>query len=117
MMKQIFIDTGSKKRGGEANSHYYYPDEVDVSGQGITSPFCHIEGTIALLNDLPLLIINEKGVREEGIIKGGKYCTKTLKFDLEYIDDFFNNQTVEQQIAVWAGKVIEYYLFLNQKKV
>ncbi len=115
--KQFFIDKGSKKKGGKPDSKYFYPSEIDVSGQALTSCFCHIEGTIGLINDLPLLIINENGVREEGIIKGGKFCTKTQKFDLLSIDNFFNDKTVEQQIAVWAGKVIEYYLFLNLKKV
>lgn len=115
--KQIFIETGSKKRGGQNNPEFFYSNEIDISGQALTSPFCHIEGTIGLLNDLPLLIINENGVREEGIIKGGKFCTKTQNFDLSSIDSFFDHQTVKQQIAVWVGKVTEYYLFLNLKKV
>ena len=63
--KQIFIETGSKKKGGRKDSAFYYPVETDMSGQALTSPFCHIEGTIGLLNDLPLLVINEEGVREE----------------------------------------------------
>lgn len=115
--KQIFIESGSKKKGGKENQNYFYPKEIDISGQALTSPFCHIEGTIGLLNDLPLLIINEDGVREEGIIKGGKFCTKTQKFNLSSIDSFFCDKTVEQQISVWAGKVTEYYLFLNLKKL
>lgn len=115
--KQIFIETGSKKRGGRENSTFYCPNEIDISGQALTSPFCHIEGTIGLLNDLPLLVINEEGVREEGIIKGGKFCVKTNNFNLSSIDSFFDDKTVEQQIAVWAGKVTEYYLFLHLKKV
>lgn len=114
--KQIFIEIGSKKKGGKENSDFYYPNEIDISGQSLTSPFCHIEGTIGLLNDLPLLVINEDGVREEGIIKGGNFCTKTKNFNLSAIDDFFNNVTIEQQIAVWAGKVTEYYLFLTLNK-
>ena len=113
----LFIETGSKKRGGRENSTFYYPNEIDISGQALTSPFCHIEGTIGLLNDLPLLVINEEGVREEGIIKGGKFGIKTNKFNLSSLDSFFDDKTVEQQIAVWAGKVTEYYLFLNLKKV
>ena len=115
--RQIFIDIGSKKKGGETNSDYFYPAEIDISGQALTSPFCQIEGTIGLLNDLPLLIINEQGVREEGIIKGGKFCVKTNRFDLENINDFFCDTIVKQQIISWAGKVIEYYLFLNMNKV
>lgn len=115
--KQIWINNGIKKKGGIENPHYFHAEEINVSGQALTSPFCHIEGTIGLLNDLPLLIINENGVREEGIITGGKYCTKTQNFDLSSIDNFFNAKTIEQQISVWAGKVTEYYLFLNLKKV
>lgn len=88
-----------------------------MSGQALTSPFCHIEGTIGLLNDLPLLVINEEGVREEGIIKGGKFRTKTKQFNLQKIEEFFNDKTVDRQISVWIGKVTNYYLFLNLKKI
>lgn len=95
---------------------YFHPQEIDLSGQALTSPFCHIEGTIGILYDLPLLIINEEGVREEGIIKGGKFSTKTKRFDLDHTDEFFADETVKRQIAVWVGKVTEYYLFLNIKK-
>lgn len=115
--KQIFVEVGSKKKGGKDNPNYFHSKEIDISGEALTSPFCHIEGTIGLLNELPLLIINENGVREEGIIKGGKFCTKTKRFSLSSIDTFFGDKTVEQQIAVWAGKVTEYFLFLNLKRV
>lgn len=63
--KQIYIDSGVKKRGAEKNNHFFHSKEIDVSGQAITSPFCHIEGTMGLIYNLPLLIINERGVREE----------------------------------------------------
>lgn len=115
--KQIFIENGIKKKGAENNPDFFNPEEENYSGSAITSPFCHIEGTIALLNDLPLLIINEEGVKEEGIIQGGKYCVKTKKFDIENIEKFWEDKIVLQQISVWIGKVVEYYLFLKLKKV
>lgn len=115
--KQIFIESGTKKKGGKKDSRFFYPQEINVSGQALTSPFCHIEGTIALLNDLPLLIMNERGLREEGIVTGGKFSVKTNSFDLMSIDDFFADKIIEQQISVWIGKVIDYYLFLEMKKV
>ena len=37
--KQIFIETGSKKKGGRENPTFYYPNEIDISGQALTSPF------------------------------------------------------------------------------
>lgn len=99
--KQIFIDKGTKKRGAIRNPDFFQSNEKDLSGQALTSPFCHIEGTIGLLNDLPLLIINENDVREEGILKGGKFSVKTEPFDLSDVDSFFNNKTVDRQISVW----------------
>lgn len=115
--KQIFIEKGQKKKGGVSNSRYFHPQEIDLSGQALTSPFCHIEGTIGLLYDLPLLIINEEGIREEGIIKGGRFSAKTKNFILDSPDAYFSDETVRRQIAVWMGKVMDYYLFLNIKRV
>lgn len=115
--KQIFIDQGIKKKDAIGDPLFFRSKEEDISGQALTSPFCHIEGTIGILNDLPLLIINELGVREEGIIKGGKFSSKTKPFDLSNIEGFFNDDTVQKQISVWVGKVTDYYLFLNLKKV
>ena len=115
--KQIFIEKGTKKLGGKKNANFYYPEETNVSGQAITSPFCHIEGTIGLMYDLPLLIINEEGVREEGIITGGRFSHKTKNFSLSNIDDFINDNIVNQQILTWIGRVHEMYLFLNLKKI
>lgn len=115
--KQIFIDKGKKKKNAVQNPNFFYSIETDVSGQALTSPFCHIEGTIGLLNDLPLLIMNEIGVREEGIIAGGRFSVKTNKFDLNNLDTFFADKNVERQINIWIGKVTDYYMFLNLKKV
>lgn len=115
--KQIFIDRGVKKKGAVDNPLFFHSKEEIISDQALTSPFCHIEGTIGILNDLPLLIINEVGVREEGIIKGGKFSSKTKPFNLSNIEDFFNDEIVKKQISVWIGKVTDYYLFLKLKKV
>lgn len=114
---QYFIEKGFKKKNSENNPEFFYPQEIDVSGQAITSPFCHIEGTIGLLYDLPLLIINETGVREEGIIKGGRFSVKTQTFELSCIDEFFNSDEFKNKVTVWLGRVKEYYLFLNLKKI
>lgn len=115
--KQIYIETGYKKKGAIKNQNFFCSQEEDISGQALTSPFCHIEGTIGLDNDLPLLILVEEGVREEGIIKGGRFCTKVKPFSLQNMDAFFAEDTVQRQISVWAGKVSDNYLFFNLNKV
>lgn len=115
--RQIFIEKGSKKKGGTPDPLFYYPQEIDLSGKALTSSFCHIEGTIGLINNLPLLIINEKGLWEDGIMTGGKFSVKTNPFDLSRIDEFFNDATIKRQIDIWIGKVTEGFLFLNSKWV
>lgn len=114
--KQIYIDKGTKKLGAVNNPNFFESVAEDISGQAITSPFCHIEGTIGILNDLPLLIINEMGIREEGILKGGRFSVKVQSFNLSCIDEFFNDSIVKQQISVWVGQVSDNYLFLNLRK-
>lgn len=68
------------------------------------------------MNDLPLLIMNEQGVREEGIIRGGRFSVKTRDFDISNINAFWEDMTVCRQLSVWIGKVMDYYLFLNIKR-
>lgn len=115
--KQMYIEVGYKKKGAVDNSHFFGSQEENISGQSLTSPFCHIEGAIGLDNDLPLLILVEDGVREEGIIKGGRFSTKVKPFSLQNVDAFFADSTVRKQVSVWAGKVADNFLFLNLNKV
>ena len=114
--KQIFIEKGTKKKDAETNKNFFKPNEEDLTNQALTSPFCHIEGTIGLLNNLPTLIINEEGVREEGIISGGRFSVKTKKFNLKRMDDFFKSKTINKQISVWVGQVTDKYLFYTLNK-
>lgn len=114
--KQIFIDAGCKKRNGTDDPQkYYYGAELELSNTALTSPYCQIEGTIGLINRLPLLIINEHGLYEEGIMVGGRFSTKTRSFDLADIDSFFADPSVGRQIEVWADQVYKLYYFLNLK--
>ena len=115
--KQIFIEKGTKKKGAQSYHDFFCSYETELSGRALSSPFCHIEGTIALLNDLPLLIMNEVGLWEEGILCGGRFSIKTQSFDLNRMDEYFADVTVDQQLKVWLGRVMDYYLFLNLKKI
>jgi len=35
--KQIFIEKGYKKKGGTPNPSFFFPNEIDLSGQALTS--------------------------------------------------------------------------------
>lgn len=113
---QYYFEKGYKKRGGKKCEKYFCPEEKDVSKMSLSSPFCQIEGTIGITNDLPILILNQENVIEEGILMGGRYSVKTKQFSLDKIDDFFSDPIVSKQISVWVGKVIDYHLFLTQKR-
>lgn len=114
---QILIENGKKKPGAVENDSFYFSKEEIIDNTFITSPFCHIEGTIGLIYDLPLLIINEKGIRQEGIISGGRFSVKTIQFNLKEIDAFFANSLFQRQLCVWIGEITKRYLFLQQRKI
>ncbi len=114
--KQIFIDVGSKKKGAVKNEKFYKSKEYDFSNTSLTSPFCHIEGPIGIIYDLPILIINEDGITEDGILMGGRYSTKAKKFNIKNVDQYFADPDVQKQLCIWVGKVMEHYLFLDMRK-
>lgn len=114
---QILIKNGRKKPNAVKNDKFYYSKEEKITNKFITSPFCHIEGTIGLIYDLPLLIMNESNTRIEGIISGGRFSVKTITFDLKNINDFFDSPLFNKQLSVWIGEITKKYLFLQQKKI
>ena len=114
--KQIYIESGCKKRNGINDpKKYYYGAERELKNTALTSPYCQIEGTIGLINRLPILIINEQGLFEEGIVVGGRFSSKTKQFDLTDIDAFFVDPLVCHKIDEWADQVHKLYNFLNIK--
>lgn len=114
---QYFIEKGTKKKGAEKNDGFFESREEIVDMKSITSPFCQIEGTIGLVNNLPMLVMLEKDTRSEGVLAGGRFCTKTDEFILSEQSNFFLSKSIEEQILVWIGEVNRLYLFLESKKV
>lgn len=79
---------------------------LDISGQWLTSPYCHIEPAMAFQLGLPILILREKGVVADGILEKGVAGTYLPEFDLtDSSDAYFESQEWKQIVAKWEAFV------------
>jgi len=56
-----YVETGTERRGGANETH--------LTGEIYTTPWNHIESAIAYSLGLPIYIIAQKGLKEEGLIE------------------------------------------------
>ena len=86
-------------------------DEKVISEKWLTSPYCHIEPAMAFQIGLPILILREKGVIQNGILEKGVTGTYLPEFDLDVnTNDYLESAEWNQLIGKWEGyvrKVIE----------
>ncbi len=81
-------------------------NEYDLSGKWITSPYCQIEPAMAFQLGLPVLILKEKGVIEEGILEKGVLGQYMPEFDLDHdLDIYFKSEEWLQIIRRWEENV------------
>ncbi|HZX74382.1 MAG TPA: hypothetical protein VFE57_08180 [Cyclobacteriaceae bacterium] len=78
---------------------------ADVSGQWLTSPWCHIEVAMAYQIGLPILIFREKGVTDDGILQKGISGVYLPEFDLSSEEDYLESDEWKQIIGEWEGYV------------
>lgn len=84
--------------------------EFDLSNKWLTSPFCHIEPAMAFQLGLPVLILREKGVIEDGILEKGVLGTYMPEFDLDCdIDNYFKSNEWIHIIRKWGTYVREVF--------
>ncbi len=76
--RRSYIEKGRGKPDSDMNQKEY-----DISGQWLTSPYCHIEPAMAFQLGLPVLIFREKGVIADGILEQGVLGTYMSEFDLD----------------------------------
>ena len=80
--------------------------EIALTGNWLTSPYCHIEPAMAYQIGLPTLIIREKGVIDDGILERGVVGAYMPEFDLSSsLDDYFNSHAWNDIIGKWEGYV------------
>lgn len=78
----------------------------NMSNIWMTSPYSHIEPAMAFQLGLPILILREKGVLDDGILEKGVTGTYLPEFDLsEDTDDYLQSREFLQLMEKWKGYV------------
>jgi hypothetical protein len=79
--------------------------ERPMQGAWYTSAYCQIEPAMAYQLGLPILILREKGVLEEGLLEKGVLGLFMPEFDLSNIDGYFQSPQWTGIIGKWEGLV------------
>lgn len=84
------------------------PKDKPMNGQWTTSPFCHIEASMAYQFGLPILIFREKDVIKEGVLEPGVVGQYMPEFDLDSESDgldYFKKTEYDDLIRKWGHNV------------
>lgn len=77
-----------------------------IDGKWLTSPWSQIEAAMVYQLGLPLLIIRETGVLEEGIFEKGIVGLYMPEFNLDRpLDEYFSSAQWNDIIGKWEGYV------------
>ncbi|HEX8396782.1 MAG TPA: hypothetical protein VF644_05115 [Pyrinomonadaceae bacterium] len=88
--------------------------ETDIAGataspinhKWFTSPWSQIEPAMAYQLGLPILLLREQGVIDEGLLERGVVGLYMPEFDLSHsLDDYFNSLEWNSMIGQWEGYV------------
>ena len=102
--RRTYIEKGTGKLNTDLDQ-----EEYDISKKWITSPYCHIEPSMAFQIKMPILIFRENGVIADGILEKGVIPNYMPEFDLDKpIDVYFESNEWTDIFAAWKALVLEY---------
>ena len=80
--------------------------ETPVQDVWLTTPWAHIEPAMAYQLGIPILILREKGVLDDGMLERGVVGLYLPEFDLDQsLDDYFGAAEWRGMIGKWEGYV------------
>jgi len=80
--------------------------ETTIDGQWLTTPWAHIEAAMAYQIGLPILILRENDVLDDGILERGVVGLYMPEFNLtQALDGYFNSPEWNGVIGKWEGHV------------
>jgi hypothetical protein len=79
--------------------------ETDISGKWLTSPWAHIEPAMAFQLGLPILILREKGVLDDGVLEKGVTGVYMPEFDVESTDSYWSSTEWNALLRRWTHQV------------
>jgi len=98
-----YVESGITKKGSEKDESFYEANEQSINGIWITSSFCQIEGAFAISNNIPIMVLKQKGLKIDGILKEDEKIISMPEFSLdsiEKIDEYFETILIEK-IQCW----------------
>jgi len=100
--RRTYIEQGQGNYRSNIAGLTAYP----LSHQWLTSPWAHIEPAMAYQIGLPILILREEGVIEEGLLQKGVAGTYMPVFDVNgSLDQYFVSPEWNDLIWKWEGQV------------
>ncbi len=100
--RRLYINEGIAKPKTDLESHR----GIQVREKWMTSPWAHIEPAMAFQIGLPILILRERGVIDDGILEKGVVGVYMPEFNLEKdIDEYFETIEWREIIGKWGGYV------------
>lgn len=80
--------------------------EASLDGRWLTTPWAHIEPAMAYQLGLPVLILREKGVLDDGILERGVVGLYMPEFDLDRpVEEYLQAAEWKGIIGKWEGYV------------
>ena len=103
-LKQTLIVRGEFRANGDNDL-----ESFSIENKWITSPFCHVEPAMALQISLPVFILRDKDVIQDGVLDNGVVGAYISKVDLSSsANDYFQSQEWNQLLEKWAAQVREF---------
>jgi hypothetical protein len=101
-----FRRTYIEKGAGKYRTDLTEVQEVSLDNTWLTSPWSQIEAAMAYQIGLPILILRENKVVEEGILEKGILGLYMPEFTLDKnMDDYFKSMEWNDMIGRWEGYV------------
>lgn len=80
-----------------------------IENKWITSPFCHVEPAMAMQISLPIFILREKDVIQDGVIDNGVAGTYISEVNLSSsVNEYFKTQEWSQLLVKWTTQVQDF---------
>ncbi|MCB0525851.1 MAG: hypothetical protein R3A50_03275 [Saprospiraceae bacterium] len=95
-LERYFVSDGTEKRGSE--------QEGKIVGKSYTSPWLHIETALARSLDLPLIILKDQSLKNEGLIHDDKQEWGIVRIDQSKIEQI-EEYPVKNFILSWIKQV------------
>ena len=100
--RRTFVEKGTARRRTDVAGM----EETKINGRWLTTPWAHIEAAMAYQVGLPILILREHDVLDDGILERGVVGLYMPEFDLNQdLDGYFSSPEWNGVIGKWEGYV------------